>query len=178
MTKERNSEKAWYVLRDLRRSNAKVRAYEMLSEEDFEVYTPMKRVTAKINGRKAVAEFPFIPDLVLVHSCYDELRTMVDKIPLLQFRFVKGGSGMPLTVGDFEMERFIHATNDAATVEYYAPGEIKPGMIGKKVRITGGRLAGEEMTLLKRQGSRKKRAIVELPNLCTAVVELKEECFV
>ena len=168
-----NTQKSWYVLRDLRRANAKVRAYEMLAQESFETFTPMKRVTAKVNGHRSIVEYPFVPDLVLVRSTYDELCPAVSRIPLLQFRFVKGCGGLPMIVNDADMTRFINVTRQAPTVEYYAPGDIKPGMIGKKVRISGGYLNGEEMTLFKKQGSRKKRVIVELPNLCIAVVELE-----
>lgn len=32
----------WFVMRDLKRSNAKLPAYKLLREEQFEVFVPMK----------------------------------------------------------------------------------------------------------------------------------------
>ena len=32
----------WYVMRDLKRSNAKLPAYKQLSDEHIEVFTPMQ----------------------------------------------------------------------------------------------------------------------------------------
>lgn len=50
--KEENEPKSWFVMRDLKRVNAKLPAYKLLRNSEFEVFTPMKwRLVKKNKGR-------------------------------------------------------------------------------------------------------------------------------
>lgn len=54
----------WYALRDLSRSHSKNPAYRVLSDEGFEVFTPMTRRLFTENGRRVSREVPFMHDLL------------------------------------------------------------------------------------------------------------------
>ena len=49
-TSEGEKQTCWYVMRDLKRANAKLPAYKQLLNEHFEVFTPMKEVFMAANG--------------------------------------------------------------------------------------------------------------------------------
>lgn len=55
----------WYVMRDLKRANAKLPAYKQLSNENFEVFTPMKEQLSVRGGKRIREDVPFIRDLFL-----------------------------------------------------------------------------------------------------------------
>lgn len=54
----------WFVMRDLKRGNAKNHAYKMLQGLKFDVFTPMKWHVATRKGEKVREEIPVIPDLL------------------------------------------------------------------------------------------------------------------
>ena len=55
----------WFVMRDLKRPNAKQPAYRFLAEQGLEVFTPMTwRLTLR-QGKRVREERPFLPDLLL-----------------------------------------------------------------------------------------------------------------
>lgn len=165
----------WFVMRDLKRSNAKLPAYKMLSDLKFEVFTPMTWKLRTVKGKQIREEVPFMPSLLFVHTCKELLDEIVAKTRTLQYRFVSDGHHSPMTVGDKEMQRFIHAVKSTSNLRIYTPKEITPAMIGKKVRIIGGPLNNYEGWLHKLQGSRIKRLFVELQGLFTASVEVQRE---
>lgn len=170
----------WYVLRDLKRPNAKNPAWRRLSEAGFEVFTPMKTVLSLRGGRKVKEQVPVVSDLLFVHSTRSELDPEIELTETLQYRFMRGAPfGTPMTVGSEEMERFIAAVSTKKNPAYYLPSEIQPAMYGRKVRmICAGPLNGYVGTLLKVKGSGKKRLIVELESLLTAVVEIESTDYV
>jgi len=164
---------AWYAMRDLTRPNALNPAYKMLRAKGFEVFTPMKRKTERRGGGTAVVEVPAIHDLLFVRSTMSLIDPVEAASPTLRYRFVKGGRYRePITVRDGDMEVFIKAVTSAPSPEYFLPGEITPNMVGRKALVHGGPLDGHELRLLKVQGSKRKRVMVELPGLLAAVVEL------
>lgn len=165
--------KKWYVLRDLRRANAKVRAFQILAHEGLEVFTPMKWAWETHAGKRTRVKKPAIPDLLLVHATQTELEPHVTAGDKLQFRFIRGGVERKMTVGDSDMARFIRVASESASIEYYTPEEFKPDRIGKTILIKGGPLDGEEAVLLDVQGEKRKHIIVRLSNLFVAVIELK-----
>ena len=166
----------WYALRDLKRANAKNRAWELLSAKGFEVFTPMrwKLVTLK-GGRKMRVRIPVIYDLLFVRSDREALDMEIQKIETLQHRYVKGCGGNPMVVPAEDMQRFIHAVSGSESVKYYSPSEVTHAMKGKNIRIVGGALDGYEGRLLSVKGSKVKRLVVELPNLITAGIEVNPE---
>ena len=165
----------WFVMRDLKRSNAKMPAYQMLGNMGIKVFTPMVWKVVVRHGKRIPQEVPFMQDLLFVHESYKVLSPIVERVGTLQFRFLRDGKRTPMTVRDADMDRFIKAVEAAENPCFYAPNDIKPSMIGKYVRIIGGLLNGYEGRLLKLQGSRIKRLFVELPNLLTAALEVQPE---
>lgn len=166
----------WYALRDLKRANAKHRAWEVLTEKGFEVFTPLHwKLISNKSGRKTRVRVPVIYDLLFVRSDRESLDMEIQRMETLQHRFVKGCGGNPMVVPSSEMERFIHAVSNSESVRYYSPSEITSAMKGKHVCIIGGALNGYEGLLLSVRGSKVKRLVVELPNLITAGIEVNPE---
>ena len=100
---------------------------------------------------------------------------IVERVPTLQYRFLRGTYCEPMTVRNEDMERFIKAVGTAENPRYYTPEELTPAMVGKKVRIIGGPLDSYEGRLQKMQGSQVKRLFVELPSLLAVSVEVNPE---
>ena len=63
----------WYVMRDLKRPNAKLPAYKQLSDEHLEVFTPMQWRLKLKNGKRIREEVPFMQDLLFVHDTQEVL---------------------------------------------------------------------------------------------------------
>ena len=172
---ENNEQKYWFVMRDLKRPNAKIPAYKQLADEPCEVFTPLKRILKISHGRRVREEVPFIQDLLFVYGKACEIEAIVQKIPTLQFRYQKGGFRRPMVVRDRDMERFIYAVKSSDNPKYYLPEEITPAMYGHTIQIIGGGLDGYKGTLLTVRGSKTKRLLVELPNFFSVGVEISSE---
>lgn len=173
--KETTELRQWFVMRDLKRGNAKQPAYKLLGELKIRFFTPMVWKLRIRQGKRVRQQVPFMPDLLFVYDSRKVLDPLVEQIATLQYRFVKGGNHQPMTVRNADMERFIRAVDAMNNPCFYTPEEINPDMLGKKVRIVGGLLDGYEGCLQKMQGSRIKRLFVEPPNLLTATVEVQPE---
>lgn len=165
----------WFVMRDLKRFNAKMPAYKFLSEKNFKVFTPMKCRLCVRNGRKIKEMVPVIRDLLFVYSSRQELDPVVTTTPTLQYRYKRGSYCSPMIIPEQEMERFIHAVNTSDQPRYFLPGELTPDMCGRMVHIMGGALDGYEGRLLSIRGARKKRLIVDLPGFFSVGVEVEPE---
>ena len=170
-----NGHLQWFVMRDLKRWNAKLSAYELFKSLKIQVFTPMVWKLVTRNGKRYREEVPFMQDLLFVHDTRLAVDPIVEKYDTVQYRYVRGGYKIPMTVREADMERFIHAVESTENTRYYAPEEISFDMIGRKVRIVGGPLDGYEGNLQKMQGARTKRMFVELPNLLAAAVEVQPE---
>ena len=167
--------KRWYVMRDLKRSNAALPAYKQLAALNIELFTPMKQRLTVVGGKKIRKEVPFLQDLLFVYAMREELDAIVQSIPTLQYRFIKGGRYCEaMTVRNREMERFIHAIRNTDNPRYYSPEEITPAMQGRRVRIVGGPLDNYEGCLLTVRGSRSKRLLLEIPNLISTGIEITD----
>ena len=165
----------WFVLRDLKRPNAKLPAYKFLREERFEVFVPMKSRLITKYGKKEIEEIPVIQDLLFVHTNKERLDPIVAKTETLQYRFLRNCDRAPMTVPDDEMERFIFAVSTSNNTKYYLPEEITPETFGRKVRILGGPLDGYEGSLITTKGSKMKRLMIKLQNFFVAGVEVSPE---
>lgn len=162
----------WFVMRDLKRPNAKEPAYKFLADRGMEVFTPLTR---RFNKNREWEERPLIHGLLFVHETRKNLNPVVDKVPTLQYRYLPRKRQEPMVVPDTDMERFIRAVNAADSLRYYLPEEITPQMCGRKIRIIGGPLNGYEGKLLTTRGSRTKRLLVELPGFLIAGIEVNPE---
>jgi len=168
------SGKKWFVMRDLKRPNAKLPAYKLLEGKHIETFTPMKKVPVMRLGKKTYQEVPFIQDLLFVHSTAEELAPTLKKNPTLQYRYVRGKKYQdPMVVSDMEMEKFIQAVRTSESLRYYRPDELTAAMYGSKVRIIGGPLDNYEGCLLK--GVRGKVLLVELQGFLSVGVEVSPE---
>lgn len=165
----------WFVMRDLKRTNAKNPAYKMLRERQVEVFTPMMWKIVVRQGKRIRVEVPFMADLLFVHETRENLDPIVESIPTFQYRWLRGTYREPMTVPDAQMARFIYAVSQSKSLKYYLPEEITPAMLGHKVHIVGGALDGYEGTLLKLRGSKSKKLLIELPNFLTAAIEVSPE---
>lgn len=169
-------EKQWFAMRDLKRCNAKLPAYQQLGNEKIEVFTPLKWQLTVSKGKRIRTEVPFMQDLLFAHSTRVQLDPIVDKIPTLQYRYLHGGKYRePIIVKEMDMNRFINAVHTTDTPVYYQPAELTPSMYGRKIRIIGGPLDNYEGHLLSVRGSHVKRLLVNLPNFLTVSVEVSPE---
>lgn len=165
----------WYVLRDLKRPNAKDPAWRMLPDLGFKVFTPMKTVIIEEKGKKIREERPVIADLLFVRSDAASLDRVIERTATLQHRYVKGAPyRTPMTVPAAEMERFIAAVSTSFKTDYYLPGELTPDMIGRDVRIVDGPLAGHTGKILRLRGRSKPKLLISLHGLLTAAVEVEK----
>lgn len=171
-----NKQVHWYVMRDLKRRNAKTPAFKQFRDEHIEVFTPMKW-SLKISNEKQIREkIPFIQDLLFVHASREIIDPIVERTPTIQYRYCKGaGYCNPMTVNDTDMERFIRAVEASDNPKYYLPEEITPEMCKREIRIIGGALDGCEGRLLTIRGSKVKRLLVKLPNFFSVGVEVNPE---
>lgn len=165
----------WYVMRDLKRTNAKLPAYKLLREMKMEVFVPMKWHLITRKGIHVREEVPFIQDLLFVHEAQKNLDAVVEKIPTLQYRWLRNIWRVPMTVADADMDRFIHAVNSTESPKYYLPEEITPAMYERKIRIVGGLLHGYEGSLITMRGSKNKYLLVELKGFLSAGVKVNPE---
>lgn len=165
----------WFVMRDLKRANAKQPAYQYLQEKNVRVFTPMKWRIRMEKGKKVREEVPCIQDLLFVYDNRENLDPLVELIPTIQYRWLRNHYREPMTVSGSEMERFIGAVRASESPKYYLPEEITPEMVNRRIRIVGGPLDGYEGMLLSTRGSKVKRLLVELPDLLAVGVEVSPE---
>lgn len=166
----------WFVMRDLKRVNAVLPAYKLLSDLHFEVFTPMKWELKVEKGKRIHKEVPVIQDLLFVHAENNILDPVVKRNKTLQYRYVKGGAYCePMTVREEDMRRFMKAVGSSDNPVYYRPEELTTAMCGRKIRIIGGPLDNFEGSLLTVRGSKVKRLLVELPDLLAVGVEVNPE---
>jgi len=165
----------WYVMRDLKRANARQPAYKLLEEKKIEIFVPMRWQLVVRQGKRVREYVPFMQDLLFVHDIRLNLDTVVEKTPTLQYRWLRNAYRKPMTVSDAEMERFILAVSSSKSPKYYLPNEITSAMYGRKIRIVGGALNGYEGRLLTIRGSKVKRLLVELRGFLAVGVEVCPE---
>ena len=167
--------KQWYVMRDLKRINAKEPAYKLLEGKKMEVFVPKVYKLCTRQGKRVREEVPFIQDLLFVHETRLNLDPIVKKTPTLQYRWLRNTWREPMTVADTDMERFINAVNASEFPQYYLPEEVTPAMYGRKIRIIGGTLDGYEGRLMTTRGSKVKRLLVELKGFLAVGVDVNPE---
>lgn len=165
----------WFVMRDLTRPNAKLPAYKLLDGMNIRNFTPMVWKLMLNHGKRERRQMPFIHDLLFVYASRAELDSVVETTPMLQYRYLRGGYKMPMTVRAADMQRFMHAVRFSSSPQYYRPDEVTPSMRNRRIRIIGGNLDGYEGSLITTRGSKVKRLLVEIPMLLAATVEVETE---
>ena len=171
-----DTEKHWFAMRDLKRTNALLPAYKQLSDLGMEVFTPMATCIFVKGGKRIRKELPIMHDLLFVYENRQNLDPVVAKTPTLQYRFKKGGKqGEPVIVPDEDMSRFIAAVKSTDAPKFYSADEISSLMCGRKIRMVGGVLNGYEGQLQTVRGSKTKRLIISLPSLMAVSVAINAE---
>lgn len=165
----------WFVMRDLTRPNAKQPAYKLLDGLNIRTFTPMVWKLMLNHGKRERRQMPFIHDLLFVYASRAVLDSVVETTPMLQYRYLRGGYKMPMTVRAADMQRFMHAVRFSSSPQYYRPDEVTPAMRNRRIRIIGGNLDGYEGSLITTRGSKVKRLLVEIPMLLAATVEVETE---
>lgn len=165
----------WFVMRDLTRPNAKLPAYKLLDGLNIRTFTPMVWKLMLNHGKRERRQMPFIHDLLFVYASRSALDSVVETTPMLQYRYLRGGYKVPMTVRAADMQRFIHAVRFSSSPQYYRPDEVTPAMRNRRIRIIGGNLDGYEGSLITTRGSKVKRLLVEIPMLLAATVEVETE---
>ena len=165
----------WFVMRDLTRPNAKLPAYKLLDGLNIRTFTPMVWKLMLNHGKRERRQMPFIHDLLFVYASRSVLDSVVETTPMLQYRYLRGGYKVPMTVRAADMQRFIHAVRFSSSPQYYRPDEVTPAMRNRRIRIIGGNLDGYEGSLITTRGSKVKRLLVEIPMLLAATVEVETE---
>ena len=67
----------WFVMRDLKRHNAKLPAYRMLGDMGIKVFTPMVTKLVEKRGKRTQQRVPFMQDLLFVRESYKILTPIV-----------------------------------------------------------------------------------------------------
>ena len=137
------------------------------------VFVPLKQHVFKEFGKRVVRFVPYMPDLVFVHKSKEELDPIVRNMPLLQYRYVRGGKQYEaMSVRHKDFEKFREAIVKTDEVEYYSFDEVRPEIYGSRIRIIGGRLDGFEGRLMTKKGSKFKRLLIDLQecNLSAAIL--------
>lgn len=165
----------WFVMRDLTRPNAKLPAYKLLDGMNIRNFTPMVWKLMLNHGKRERRQLPFIHDLLFVYASRSALDSVVETTPMLQYRYLRGGYKVPMTVRAADMQRFMHAVRFSSSPQYYRPDEVTPAMRNRRIRIIGGNLDGYEGSLITTRGSKVKRLLVEIPMLLAATVEVETE---
>lgn len=170
-----DTEKRWYVMRDLKRRNAKKPAYKQLQESGMKVFVPMKWQIVIRKGKKVREEVPFIQDLLFVCDSRQHLDPIVERTRTLQYRWLRNTYREPMTVPDSEMEKFMFAVSRSESPRYYLPEEITSQMCGRRIKIIGGLLNGYEGFLISTRGSKSKQLFVEIKDCLAAGIEVSPE---
>lgn len=167
----------WYVMRDLLPRNASNSAYKVLGNMGIKVFTPMHwEIVNSGNNRKTRRYLPIINDLLFIYDTREVIDSLVASVKKLQYRYQCGGKPhTPIVIGNEEMQSFINAVNNDPTPIYFTPEELTPAMIGREAEVNGGPMNGCRGRLLKMQGSRKRRIIMEIPGLLAAAVEVNPD---
>jgi len=165
--------KQWFVLRDFKKWNAKAPGYKELPRLGIRCFTPMHWIVSTRNNVRKRKYVPVIQDLLFAYDAKEVLDPVIAKDKSLQYQYKRGsGSATPMTVSDREMDCFINAVNSDPSPIYYSPDELTHDMIGREIIVNGGPLNGYRGRLVKIQGSKKRRLIVEIKGFISAAVEV------
>lgn len=179
MTTNSNNKPQWFVMRDLRRPNAKVTAYHLLMQNGVEAFTPM---TMQQNSKTGEHELvPIMKWLLFVHATKQEIDHYIipgnPLIPNLQYIFQRGKSSRfgGMTVKDSEMNYFRMAVAKQEIPVIYRYGDITPEMRGRRVIVTRGDMIGYQGQLQRYTSGSNMRLFVELDGYCLAPIQVSPE---
>lgn len=167
------TDKKWYVMRSLFRTELKTRA--KLEAAEIESFVPTKSRIVLLHGRNKRIETPIVSNLIFVHSSPINLQPFLDKDSRFQYIFVKGGKqNERMVVRDEEMQHFIRAVEATENPIYLKPAELNIER-GTHIRVIGGNMNGLEGKYLKVKGARSKRLVVIIPDTLAVAVGVEAD---
>lgn len=170
------AETKWYALRDLKRPNDPNRAYKMLENKGFEVFTPLESHLVDAYGKHLCVDRPIFPDMLFVHSSRERLDTYVEGVSTLQYRlrigYKRAVDDGVMIIDDTAMNNFRLACESDLRKEFLKPSDIDSSMIGRRVKIFSNVIPdGFEGNLLRVRG-RGLKVIVSLPSMIEVKLSL------
>ena len=160
----------WFAMSAPDRRELKARFY--LNGKNIECFVPMRyEVVETRAGIKKRELVPAIHNLIFVHTSKNIIKQLKQGVDFLQYRtFPKNGKNIPITVPDKQMQQFIAVTESHnEELIYLRPDELQAEK-GQRVRIHGGTFDGIEGVLVKIQGKRRRRVVVEIEGVAGIVL--------
>ena len=168
---ENNDDKVvWFAMSAPYRRELKAKFY--LNGKNIECFVPMRHeVIETKSGIKKRELVPAIHNLIFVHTSKNIIKQLKQGVDFLQFRtFPQNGKNVPITVPEKQMQQFIAVTESHnEELIYLRPDELQAPK-GQRVRIHGGTFDGIEGVLVKIQGKRRRRVVVEIEGVAGIVL--------
>jgi len=129
------------------KSRHEFQVHERLTNLDIETFLPVVERLRRWKDRKKMVTFPLFPGYLFVHipKNYDEILTVLKARGVV--KFLSKAPGEPAPVPDDQIESLQKLVNSKEPIDPYPYLQE-----GKRVRITGGPLAGVEGILKERRG--------------------------
>ena len=160
----------WFAMSSPYRRELKAKAF--LESKNIECFVPMRyEVVERKSGIKRRELVPAIHNLIFVHTTREIIRQLKYGVDFLQYRtFPHNGKNVPIIVPDKQMLQFIAVTESHnEELIYLRPDELQAEK-GQRVRIHGGTFDGIEGVLVKIQGKRRRRVVVEIEGVAGIVL--------
>ena len=144
----------------------------MLEKSAIESFIPMAYKVVMRNGKKCRAWLPAVSNLIFVRTMRLVIQETKKYIPFLQYLTrPEGGRNIPIIVPDGQMNQFIAVCRSREEkLVYLAGDEINRLGKGTRVRIIGGVFDGVEGTLVRVQGCRRRRVVVQVQGIVAVVL--------
>lgn len=159
----------WFAMRDIKRPNDPNRAYKVLRNKGFEVFTPVTFDAVKLYGRYVKVEKALFPDMLFVHTTKKLLDGQVEAIRTLSYRkwICKSNpkENSVIIIDDASMKNFRIACDSEIKKEFLKPSEVDASLIGRKVSIFCSSVNGNFTGNLLHVKGRGLKVLVELGGL-------------
>lgn len=98
-----HSDYQWFIMRDLKRPNAKNYNYTILEEKSFKIFLPIEKRVSVVNGKRKIVEKKLFYNLFFVYSNEDTLLSSIShayssEIALHDLKFALKCPKLPKTI--------------------------------------------------------------------------------
>lgn len=152
-------------------------AQRVLDGEKIESFVPMRKRTTKIGRRVKTDLVPIVRDLIFVLGERERIQEIKGRLPYLHYIMRPGeGKNLPIEVPAEQMQQFIAVCNEMDDKAEVIAAEEAHFEVGERVRITRQGLQGCEGRLVKIEGKRSKRFVVEIEGvIALSITGIKAE---
>ena len=152
-------------------------AQRVLDGEKIESFVPMRKRTTKIGRRVKTDLVPIVRDLIFVLGERERIQEIKGRLPYLHYITRPGeGKNLPIEVPAEQMLQFIAVCNEMDDKAEVIAAEEAHFEVGERVRITRQGLQGGEGRLVKIEGKRSKRFVVEIEGvIALSITGIKAE---